>query len=175
MKHFVLAAALAVILSACQAEQTDQGAPRHDPAPVETSDGMAGRQPEPAPLSQPPPAPVDGAFQAPLPEGVVLTQAHYARMDIAVPGKNGAHGRRTEFEYLEGDADAAMQAFAASMAAAGFTSGDGPSPDAGVVRQVFRKEGYGTVFARAQPLDAGRSVHESAHGLLVAAWPAPKR
>src|SRR5690606_19899548 len=100
------------------------------------------------------PAPVDGAFQTPLPEGVVLAQAHHARMDVAVMGTNGVRGRRTEFEYLEGDAGDAMQAFAASMAMAGFGSDDGPSRDAGVVRQVFSKGGYGKVFARAQPLEA---------------------
>lgn len=86
----------------------------------------------------------------------MLTQPHYARKDVAVTNKNGTIGRRTEFEYLEGDAGTAMQAFATSMAAAGFTSDNGPSSEEGVVRQVFKKSGYGTVFARAQQQDSSR-------------------
>lgn len=177
MKYILLAAAIVAVLASCQAQQTDEAgleqpstavdAPVEAPidAPVEV----------PSPRSAPLAAPVDGVFQTPLPEGVVLAQAHHARMDVAVPNKNGTEARRTEFEYLEGDAGQAMQAFAASMAAAGFTSEDGPSVEGEVVRQVFGKAGYGKVFARAQPLGPGRHVHDSALGFVVAAWPAATR
>lgn len=176
MKHILLAMAIVAMLASCQDRQTgeaglEQPAAAVD-APVEAPIGAPEDVPfRPAPLA----APVDGVFQTPLPEGVVLAQPHHARMDIAVPNKNGAEGRRTEFEYLEGDAVQAMQAFASSMAAAGFTSEDGPSVEGAVVRQVFGKAGYCNVFARAQPLEPGRKVHDSALGFVVVAWPAQNR
>lgn len=169
MKNLFLAATIVAMLASCKVQQADE-VDLQQVSPAATAQNEMQDQ-EPAPPLAPP---VAGAFQAPLPEGVVLVQPHYARMDVAVTNNNGATGRRTEFEYLEGDAGQAMQAFATAMTAAGFTSDDGPSAEGDVIRQVFRKSGYGAVFARAQSLDPARKVHESAKGFVVVAWPATK-
>ncbi len=111
------------------------------------------------------------AFRHPLPEGVILQPPFHARLDKPAPKPDGsAVGRRIEFEYLQGDASAAMAAFATSMDAAGFKS-RGPETKDGVVRQVFVKDGYGYVSARAQADAAAKYKHPEAKGYLVAAWP----
>jgi hypothetical protein len=92
-------------------------------------------------------------------------------MDIAQANPNGSIGRRTEFEFLEGNASQAMAKFAESMAAAGFASPDGPTDEGGIIRQVFKKPGYGAVFARAQEEAAAQRKDANARGFLVAAWP----
>jgi len=173
VKRLFMVTAIVGLLVSCQAQQapepsqpTAQQAPLATRSPVAPNAQQAGEQPKDQLLS-----PSDGAFQTPLPEGVVLSQPHYARMDVSVPGKSGVAGRRTEFEYLDGSPEQAMQAFAASMTAAGFTSDDDPSSHDGVVRQVFKKPGYGTVFARSEQRDASRNVHDSARGFVVVAWP----
>lgn len=169
MKHLFFAATIVAMLASCKVQQADE-ADLQQVSPVATAPaGASVKEPEPelAP-------PVDGAFRSPLPEGVVLVQPHYARMDVAVTNNNGATGRRTEFEYLEGDAGQAMQAFATAMNAAGFTSEEGPLSEGDVIRQVFKKSGYGAVFARAQPLDPARKVHDSAKGFVVVAWPSTR-
>lgn len=167
--RLLLTAAIVTLLASCQAQQPDQSMePAQPVAPA------AAEEPVQQPAIQPPPQPlppVDGVFQTPLPEGVILSQPHFVRMDVAVTNKNGTAGRRTEFEYLEGDAERAMQAFATAMTEAGFASEDGPSSEEGVVRQVFKKPGYGTVFARAQQQPPSRNIHNSALGFIVVAWP----
>ena len=170
MKHLFLAAAIVTLLASCQAQQSEQPDQEQTSSAAETAVETPDNQPAIQPPPQPAP-PVGGAFQTPFPEGVVLSQPHHARMDVSVVNKNGSAGRRTEFEYLEGDAGQAMQAFATAMAEAGFASADGPSSEEGVVRQVFKKEGYGTVFARAQQQPPARNMHDSALGFVVVAWP----
>jgi hypothetical protein len=171
VKRLFLTVAIVTLLASCQAQQPEQpGLEQASPTaatPVEAPDEESAAQPP----SQPPAPPLDGVFQTPLPDGVVVSQPHYARMDVSVLNKNGTAGRRTEFEYLEGDVGQAMQAFATSMTAAGFVSDDGPSSEEGLVRQVFSKPGYGTVFARAQQQAPSRNMHESARGFVVIAWP----
>lgn len=176
MKHLFIAVAIAALLASCQAQQSggsDQ--PVSDaPSPAAPSPSEAETQEPAAQADVQLAPPVDGVFQSPLPQGVVISQPHHARMDISVPNKNGDAGRRTEFEYLEGDAEQAMRAFADSMLAVGFASDEGPSSDKGIVRQSFKKAAYGAVFARAQELPSSKKVNDSARGFLVVAWPAQR-
>lgn len=175
MKNALVVLAIATLLASCQARETGdttQNGSDQVPVVAPSAGEAVAEQPAAPTESQPVVPPVEGAFQSPLPQGVVISVPHYARMDVSTPGKNGASGRRTEFEYLEGDAAQAMRSFADSMSVAGFTSEEGASSDEGVVRQSFRKDGYGAVFARAQELPPSRKVNESARGFLVVAWPA---
>ena len=173
MKRLILIATAAALLASCQAQQSDQPS-QPDPKQTPATEALTVQVEIQPPIARPglqPLPPVDGVLRNPLPEGVALSQPHYARMDVPVPNKNGASGRRTEFEYLEGDAGQAMQAFATSMMTAGFVSDDGPSSKEGVVRQVFKKPGYGTAFVRAQQQPPSRNIHDAAFGFVVVAWP----
>lgn len=143
-------------LSACSQQPSQPEASAGASAPVETA---------------PPARPVGQPFQNPLPQGVLLIQPHNATMDVPVENANGGMGRRTEFEFLDGDSVQAMSEFAQAMSTAGFVTVEGPSNEAGVVRQVFKKAGYGSVFARAQAQDEARRKHEKGIGFVVVAWP----
>lgn len=170
--RLLLTTAIVTLLASCQAQPPEQFDTDGELAPsvVPTATEEPVQQPAPQPSPKPLP-PVDGVFQTPLPQGVMLSQRHYARMDVSVTNDNGTSGRRTEFEYLEGDAEQAMQAFATAMVEAGFASEEGLSSEEGVVRQVFKKPGYGTVFARAEQQPQSRNMHDSALGFVVVAWP----
>lgn len=150
--------AMLALLTACKpAQETATIAPTVDAAAVA------------APTE--PTRPTGTPFQTPLPQGVLLKQPHNAGMDVQVPNAKGAAGRRTEFEYFDGDAKQAMREFSEAMAAVGFVSASGPVVENGVVRQVFNKPGYGAVFARAQAQDPARRKHALARGFVVVAWP----
>lgn len=159
MKRILLAALVCLPMVAC-----DRSAPTATTSPE--ADGGATVAEE-STLQRP----AGQAFQAPLPQGVVLAQPHNATMDIQQENPNGTIGRRVEFEYLDGDAAQAMSEFAEAMAAAGFVVLDGPSDESGVVRQVFKKPGYGSVFARSQAQDPSQRRHELGIGFVVIAWP----
>ena len=161
MRRILTTVAICSILIACKAQQDAPASPPDATAP-EVQDVTVA----PAPA-----IPTGEAFKTPLPQGVVLQQPYNARMDIAQANPNGSIGRRTEFEYLEGNASQAMAKFAESMAAAGFASPAGPTDDGGIIRQVFKKPGYGAVFARAQEEAAAKHKDANARGFLVAAWP----
>lgn len=118
-----------------------------------------------------PKRPVGEPFKTPLPQGVALIQPHNATVDTQVENANGTIGRRVEFEYLDGNASQAMQEFSQAMATAGFATVEGPSDQEGVIRQVFKKPGYGSAFARAQAQDPARRKHQAAIGFVVVAWP----
>lgn len=163
MNRIMIILAICSALIACKAQQGQ-------PAPAASPTEMPAAVPAPTPAPGPE-VPTGDAFASPLPQGVVLRQPYNARMDIAQNNKNGTIGRRTEFEFLDGDASQAMASFAESMAAAGFVSEDGPTNENGVIRQVFRKPGYGAVFARAQEEDAVHHKNALARGFVVAAWP----
>lgn len=160
MNRTLITMAMLALLTACKPQQD----PATNTSPT-TIDAVAVAAPrEPA-------RPAGAPFQTPLPQGVVLKQPHNAGMDVPVPNAKGAAGRRTEFEYLDGDAVQAMREFSEAMVAVGFVSANGPVVEKGVVRQVFRKPGYGAVFARAQAEDPARRKHVLARGFVVVAWP----
>lgn len=172
MKNLFIAVAIAALLASCQAQQSggsDQ--PVSDASSAATPSPSEAETQEPAAIADIQLAPpVNGAFQTALPMGVVLTQPHKARMDVAVTNDSGRRGRRTEFAFLQGDAVQAMRSFAESMTAAGFQSEESTN-DSGIVRQVFTRAGYGTVFARAEGVDSDSLKDPEAKGFLVAAWP----
>lgn len=161
MNRILVAAIILSAVTACD---------RQVQAPIESVvEAPASGVPE-----QPVPAvagPIGKAFDKALPEGVVLQVPFNATLDLPVENRGGSMGRRTEFEYLEGDAAQAMAGFAEAMQSAGFESIDGPSSEEGVIRQVFRKLGYGRVFARAQERPGVTYQHSDARGFLVVAWP----
>jgi hypothetical protein len=157
MNRVFSAVVMCSLLAACQAQQDaahSANSAADNSSHSRTAEGPAG---EP--------------FQTPLPAGVVLRMPYNAKMDIPQPGRKGLVGRRTEFEYLEGDAPKAMSEFASAMATAGFVSMGEASNENGVVRQIFKKPGYGAVFARAQAEDAQQRKHPLARGFVVVAWP----
>lgn len=161
MKRILISAAICSALIACTSQKDEAAQPS----------GIAAQE---APVVTAPPTPevpTGDAFTTALPQGVNLQPPYNARMDVAQENKNGSIGRRTEFEYLEGDATQAMSRLAESMAAAGFRSKDGPANDNGIIRQVFEKPGYGAVFARAQEEDAANRKNALARGFVVVAWP----
>jgi hypothetical protein len=162
LKAILKAAAICLLFAACNRQQGD---------PAQTQ--LATQASIQTPTATTTPAVATGeAFKTPLPQGVILQPPFNARMDVAVENPNKPAGRRTDYEYLEGDASQAMAKFASSMEAAGFVSLKGPIVDQRVIRQVFRKPGYGTVFARAQEQDAAHHKHPMARGFVVVAWPA---
>ena len=163
MHRILIAAATCVLLAACGGRSDDA------PAPAPAASTTA---PAPAPDATTAPAATGGAFATPLPAGVRLTVPYQARMDVQIDNK-GVVGRRTEYEFLDGNAAQAMADFAAAMEAAGFVALQGATvDDNGAVRQVFKRADYGTVFARAQNLLPGEPAgHPAAKGTLVVAWP----
>ena len=157
MKTTYLPALAALLLVACAQQSADQ-----NPGPAEEATAVEPTTPQRT-MGEP--------FKTPLPQGVVLIQPHNATMDIQQENPNGTIGRRVEFEYLEGDSAQAMREFSDAMASAGFVTADGPSNENGVIRQAFKKPGYGSVFARSQAQDPARRKHEDAIGFVVVAWP----
>lgn len=160
MKKLLLATCLLTALAACTQEA---------PAP-QAATTPATEQVVQAPATPAAPVATGDAFATPLPQGVVLQPPFHARLDQHKTKPDGTPTRRTEHEFLEGDATQAMAKFAESMTAAGFKS-PGAKIEGGVVRQFFTKEGYGTVNARAQEEDAAKHKHASARGFVVVAWP----
>lgn len=163
MKQLLIAVAACTLLAACGPKSADA------PAPVATA-------PATAPVAAPPP-PVStvetgDAFATPLPGGVVAPLPYHARVDEQTTNAKGVVGRRTEYEFLEGNAAEAMAKFATAAAAAGFRTKEGPTvDDKGIIRQVFTKAGYGAVFVRAQNLGPKFRKHPKAHGVIAVAWP----
>lgn len=161
MRRILTAIVICLVLIACKPQQ-DALASLPDATASEVQDVAA----PPTPVT-----PTGETFKTPLPQGVLLQQPYNPRLDIAQENPNGLTGRRTEFEFLEGNASQAMAEFAESMSAAGFVSVNGPVAEGDVIRQVFKKPGYGTVFARAQAQGAEQNKDVDARGFLVAAWP----
>ena len=157
LKAILKAAAICLLFAACNRQQGD-------PAQAQ----LAAQASIQTPAAATTPAVATGeAFKTPLPQGVILQPPFNARMDVAVENPNKPAGRRTDYEYLEGDASQAMAKFASSMEAARFVSPKGPIVDQRVVRQVFKKPGYGAVFARAQEQDAARPTELGQHAEVL--------
>jgi hypothetical protein len=163
-KVFIAVAACALLAACGPKESTDVAAPvapATDTAPVAVADEPA------APTGE-----TGDAFERPLPAGFVAPLPYHARYDEQTTSPSGLVGRRTEYEFMQGNAAEAMAAFATAAAAAGFVVDSGPTVDEkGVIRQVFSKPRYGVVFVRAQNLDAKSVKNPEGRGMVVAAWP----
>jgi hypothetical protein len=157
------AAASALLLAACG-----------DKAEAPAADATAATETPvaPVPAAAAPAVATGDAFATPLPGGVVLPEPYHARNDVLTTSPKGVVGRRTEYEYLEGDAAKAMATFAAAAAAAGYVKADDAQvDDKGVVRQSFKKKGFGTVQVRAQDSHAKHLKHPAAIGVVFVSWP----
>lgn len=162
-KVFIAVAACALLAACGPKESTDAAAPV-----VTTEDTTPVAAPEPAPSS----VETGNAFERPLPAGFVAPLPYHARYDEQTTSPSGMVGRRTEYEFLDGNAAEAMAAFANAAAAAGFVVDSGPTVDEkGVIRQVFSKPRYGVVFVRAQNLEPKFVTNPMGRGMVVVAWP----